>query len=184
MNGSAIYSKNANLLICILVLMLSKGGIAKNMTDSFEQVELDGWTDEEDELLRKLVKKRLSVKRSKDHDLKFVSDILDGESSEKRLASILNGTVEVKTHKSVKKYGNVFIEVTDRGRPSGIMTSKAEWQAEVLEGEGYDGEVIILIKTHRLKNMVDGKYYIRGGDASTGAKIKLKELTDPYEEKQ
>lgn len=158
---------------------LSRDGTVKNMTDSFEQVELDGWTEEEDKQLRALIKKRLSVKRSKDHDLKFVSDILDGESSEQRLASILNGTVEVKTHKSVKRYGNVFVEVTDRGRPSGIMTSKAKWQAQVLEGEGYDGEVVVLLKTERLRHIVEDKHYIKGGDASTGAKVKLSELLEP-----
>lgn len=152
------------------------------MTDEFKQVELDDWTDEEDEELRRLLEKRLSVRRSSDHDLKFManakymSDILEGEGSEQRLAQILNGNVEVKTHRSVNHYKNVFVEVTDRGRPSGVMTSKAEWQAQVFEGEGYNGEVIVLIKTNRLKRITEKHWYVKGGDASMGAKVNRNSL--------
>lgn len=149
------------------------------MTDKFEQAELEGWTDEEDKLLRKLVKKRLSIRRSKEHDLKFVSDMLDGEAKERNLASILNGSIEVKADKAAQKTGNIYVEVTDRGRPSGINTTTAEWQAQFLTGEGFDSEVVVLIKTDRLRKIVEGKKTVNGGDASTGVLVKLKKLMEP-----
>lgn len=140
------------------------------MTDKFEQVQLDGWSDEDEKELRRLIKKRLSVKRSKDHDLKMVSDMLDGESGENKLVKILNGNIEVKSHRNTDKYKSVFVELTDRGRASGIATSKAEWQAQVFGGAGYNhGEVIVLIKTERLRELSKGARVIKGGDASTGA---------------
>lgn len=142
----------------------------------FDVVPLDDWTEAEDEELRRLLEKRLSMRRSYDHDLQYMADILEGEGSEQRLAQILNGNVEVKTHRSVNHYKNVFVEVTDRGRPSGVMASKAEWQAQVFEGDGYNGEVIVLIKTNRLRRITEKHGYVRGGDASTGAKVNRNSL--------
>lgn len=150
--------------------------MAKRKKEDFGQVPLEDWSEEEDEELRRLLEKRLSMKRSYDHDLKYMADILEGEGSEQRLASILNGNIEVKTHRSVNHYKNVFVEVTDRGRPSGVMSSKAEWQAQVFEGDGYYGEVIVLIKTNRLKRITEKHYYVRGGDNSTGAKVNRNSL--------
>lgn len=146
------------------------------MTDNFKQVELEDWTEKEDKLLRKLVKKRLSMKRSFDHDLKYLSDILDGEEHEKSLAKVLNGDIEVKTQKTVNKTKNVFVEVTDRGRPSGVMSSKSEWHAQIFEGDGFNGEVIVLIKTSRLKRITEKHWYVKGGDHSTGAKVNRNSL--------
>lgn len=137
----------------------------------FEMEPLKGWTKKDEKQLKELIAKRLSVRRSFDHDLKYVADILDGESSEQRLAAIINGNIEVKTHKSVNHYKNVFVEVTDKGRPSGVMSSKAKWQAQVFEGPGYNGEVVVLIKTDRLKRITEKHWYVKGGDASTGAKV-------------
>lgn len=153
------------------------------MTDKFEHAELDGWSEEEDQLLRKLVKKRLSVRRSKGHDLQFVADMLDGESHEKNLASILNGSIEVKADKAAQKTGNIYVEVSDRGRPSGIHTTTAEWQAQFLTGPGFDSEVVVLIRTERLRRLIEGRYTVNGGDASTGVLVKLKKLMEPiYDE--
>lgn len=149
------------------------------MTDKFEHADLDGWTEEEDQLLRKLVKKRLSIRRSKGHDLKFVADMLDGESHEKNLASILNGSIEVKADKAAQKTGNIYVEVTDRGKPSGINTTTAEWQAQFLTGKGFDSEVVVLIRTERLRRLIEGKRTVNGGDASTGVLVKLKTLMEP-----
>lgn len=142
----------------------------------FEQEPLADWTEAEDEELRRLLEKRLSMKRSYDHDLKYMSDILDGEGHEQTLAKILNGNIEVKTQKTVNKTKNVFVEVTDKGRPSGVMSSKSEWHAQIFEGDGFDGEVIVLIKTKRLRRITEKHYYVRGGDASTGAKVNRNSL--------
>lgn len=161
--------------------MLRNVCTVENMTDKFEHDELVDWTDEEDETLRRLVNKRLSMRRSKGHDLKFVADMLDGESHEKNLASILNGSIEVKADKAAQKTGNIYVEVTDRGKPSGINTTTAEWQAQFLTGKGFDSEVVVLIRTERLRNMVEGKRTVNGGDASTGVLVKLTTLMEPID---
>lgn len=140
------------------------------------------WSKEEDAELRRLVKKRLSMKRDAGRDLVFANDLLDGEEKERQLASILNGDVEVKTHRGAGKYGSVFIETMQGCNQTGIRTSTADWQAQVLDGEGFNGEVIVLIKTDRLKRIVDRHYHIRGGENSRGAKIKLKDLLETDEQ--
>ena len=148
----------------------------------YEQTKLKEWTDEDEAELKRLLKKRKSVKRADSHDIKFVSDMLYGEESERVLEEALNGNIEVKTHRKVKRYRNIFVELSDRGKPSGIVTSKAEWQAHFLQGEGYEGEVAVLIKTERLRRISAGKTPVRGGDASTGVKVPLTELMEPYEQ--
>lgn len=142
----------------------------------FDMVPLEDWTEAEDEELRRLLEKRLSMKRSYDHDLKYMADILDGEGHEQELASILNGHIEVKTQKTVNKTKNVFVEVTDKGRPSGVVTSKSEWHAQIFEGPGFNGEVVVLIKTKRLKRITEKHWYVKGGDAATGAKVNRNSL--------
>lgn len=148
----------------------------------YTQTKLKEWTDEDEVELKRLLKKRKSVKRAEGHDIKFVSDMLFGEESERVLEEALNGNIEVKTHRKVKRYGNIFVELSDRGKPSGIVTTKAEWQAHFLQGEGFEGEVAVLIKTERLRRIITGKTPVRGGDASTGVKVPVKELIEPYEQ--
>jgi len=142
------------------------------------QSNLENWTDEEDKLLRELIRKRLSVKREDQTsgDLKFVADMLNGEDSERNLLSIINGNVEVKTHSKAGEYGAVFIETMQGCNQTGINTSKADWQAQVLDGEEFNSEVIVLINTKRLKSIVSRHFHIKGGECSRGAKVKLKDL--------
>lgn len=142
----------------------------------FDLEALDGWSEQEDKELRRLLKKRMSMKRSYDYDLKYAADVLDGEQYEQKLAQILNGHIEVKTQKTVNKTKNVFVEVTDKGRPSGVMTSKSKWHAQIFEGEGFNGEVIVLIRTDRLKRITEKHWYVKGGDNSTGAKVNRNSL--------
>ena len=55
-----------------------------------------------------------------DLDLKF------GQEKENELQEIFNNKlVEVKTDRVCQKTGNVFVEIEDNGKPSGIMNTKA-----------------------------------------------------------
>jgi len=54
-----------------------------------------------------------------DKDLKF------GQQYENELQEMVEGKVEVKTDRLCQKTGNVFVEIEDKGKPSGINTSKS-----------------------------------------------------------
>lgn len=97
---------------------------------------------------------------------KFDRDYKRGEIGEKLLESILIGpaenitTIEVKTDYWQKDSGNVAIEVECRGKPSGLMISKAIWYAFYLEGR----DRIILIKRKELLRFLNNnikRYEVR-----------------------
>ena len=95
---------------------------------------------------------------------KFDLDLLEGQIAEHILATLLAGTIEVKTDSAVSRTRNVAIEYLCSGKPSGIRTSEAEHWAFVLNGERYQKEVIVLIKTERLKRLLNGCRTVNGGD--------------------
>ena len=95
---------------------------------------------------------------------KFDLDLLDGQVAENVLANLLAGTIEVKTDSAVSRTGNVAVEYLCSGRPSGIRTSEAEHWAFVLNGEKYQKEVIIIIRTKRLLTLLNGCRTVNGGD--------------------
>lgn len=73
-----------------------------------------------------------------DYDMKC---FVDGEAGEQIVMQYLtdsaNGgtfTVEVKTDRRAAETGNVFIELTAKGKKSGILTTKAKWFT-ILAGE-------------------------------------------------
>ena len=61
--------------------------------------------------------------------------------------------IEVKRDRKLQETGNVYIEYFCRGKPSGIDVTKSRWWAEVLPGEGYGDEVVVLIKSDRLRRL-------------------------------
>lgn len=137
------------------------------------------WTESDEaelQRLRPLLKKyrRLS-KADKTHDLKFMSDLLDGEAGERRvMAAIEKG--EVKRDFGVSKSGNVFVEFESYGKPSGLAATESDWFIYVLDGDEYRGEVMVGLRTERLKRIADNFDFIRPcGDhnASKGKLIKL-----------
>ena len=67
-------------------------------------------------------------------DNKFDVDLEFGEKFEKSLAKILTlGKIEVKTERDKwKRTGNVAIELSSRGKLSGLNTTKADWWCQVL----------------------------------------------------
>jgi hypothetical protein len=144
------------------------------MSNSLEQVILDSWSKEEEDQLNALIKKRLSVRRDAGADLIYVSDLLEGEREERNLANILK-SVEVKMHRGVARFGSVFIEVgkivNGREISTGLSTTTAEWQAHIFAKEGFDSEVIVLIKTERLRRIIKKCPVVSGGENSRGAVV-------------
>ena len=81
-----------------------------------------------------------------DLDLKF------GQEKENELQEIFNNKlVEVKTDRVCQKTGNVFVEIEDNGKPSGIMNTKAIYFAFCLWKEERKDQVWVLIPTKILK---------------------------------
>jgi len=91
----------------------------------------------------------------------------EGEIAENTLADLMQSdgtTVEVKRDFKISDTGNLAIEFMCGGNPSGISTSQAEWWAYMLDGEYYNGEVIILIRKKRLERLLLPARVVRGGD--------------------
>ena len=99
------------------------------------------------------------------YDLKFGEE---GESLVKSLLVDENSTVEVKRDRLVSRTGNIAVEISYKGNPSGLMKTQANWYAFVLSGEDYNDEVVILVKTSRLKKLVEtvkrDRGTVMGGD--------------------
>ena len=93
-----------------------------------------------------------------DLDLKF------GEKFEGCLADILNrGKVEVKTERDLwAKTGNIAIEVRYKGRPSGLLVTKADYWAHIMTKDG-DIKFMVIIPVETLKNRA--RHLLRSGRA-------------------
>ena len=115
-----------------------------------------------------------------DFDLDFPA----GQAAERFLDELLGSghTIEVKREAKVSITGNVAIEFECRGKPSGIATTKAHWWAFVLDGEKYGGDIVILVRTTRLKELarqlyIQGKWKI-GGDEGSNTKLVIASLPE------
>ena len=137
----------------------------------------NNWSDEKEETLRALIKERLSLSvADKSHDIKFAQNLIEGHEAEDFVEYVL-AKGEVKRDYGVGKTGNIFIEHLSRGKPSGIATTASDYFIYVLDGEGYDAEVFVGIKTTRLQRLLDNiKWTVNGGDNKT-SKGKLLRLT-------
>ena len=110
----------------------------------------------------------------------FDLDFPDGVAAERLVREILageRGPVEVKRDFKVSETGNVAIEFECRGKKSDIAVTKATWWAIVLDGDIFTHEVIIFIKTTRLKeiarDMYKNKGFVIGGDKGSNTKMVL-----------
>ena len=102
---------------------------------------------------------------------KFDIDIIEGEFAERMIKELLEGqrgTIEVKRDFKVTETGNLALEYEYRGRKSGLAKTEATWWAIVLDGERFAHQMVILIKTERLKElgnqMYKKGYKVPGGD--------------------
>lgn len=117
---------------------------------------------------------------------RFDLDLKLGQHFENTLFSILTSEndvkVEVKRDFLASETGNLAIEYKCRGKLSGLSVSLADWYAFFLGGDEYKDEVIVLIKTDRLKKIVKkvynkNKQKIMGGDDNLSEMI----LIDVYQ---
>jgi|TARA_R110002012_G_scaffold179021_2_gene344442 hypothetical protein len=131
--------------------------------------------------------KEYQVKNNKNN--KFDIDLDFGVKYENSLAKILAiGKVEVKTERDKwKETGNIAIELTCRGKDSGIKVTEAEWWAHILSWKG-NIKSVILLPVDELKRIVKNSVRYRngrivmGGDdnASEMALIPLEDLANEF----
>jgi hypothetical protein len=124
-----------------------------------------------------ILKRLLSWLRRGSHaDKRFDINLIEGKIAEGSLARLLQDdsgmTVEVKRDFKFADTGNIAVEGSCNGKPSGIMATEAEWWAYVLDGPGYDGEVVVLMKTERLRKLIAPLPVRSGGDKGM-ARFKL-----------
>lgn len=122
-----------------------------------------------------------AISGKKDIDI----DFRDGKIANKKLENILRGTtVEVKYDRRAHKTGNIFIELSCRGKPSpsGLFNTPDTWFAIIIANYG----LVVLRRTEVLRTVVktltfQGKLVaenVEGGDdnASIGHLIKIADL--------
>ena len=93
---------------------------------------------------------------------KFDIDLQYGQVREEALSDILqNAKIEVKTERDKwKETGNICIEFSCRGKPSGIAVTEAKWWVHVL-ADGDDTSCMLMFPTEKLKEIAR-KYYANG----------------------
>jgi len=114
---------------------------------------------------------------------------LEGENLLRLIAKAYIGrgedAVEVKNDQKVSDTGNLYIERQSRETISGIDASSVPYWALVLNGPEYKREVIVIIKTTRLREICQRSGYgnIQGGDSNTsrGYLIPVDKLVRPLE---
>jgi hypothetical protein len=100
----------------------------------------------------------------------FRYDLEVGQIAEKELASVLaNEKIEVKRDMMAAKTGNIFIEYSSRGKPSGIATTQAKYYCFAID------ELYIFVPTNKLKDLVRPYLFtnrdVVGGDNDTSKGI-------------
>ena len=133
------------------------------------------------------LKEYQNIKYNKNN--KFDVDLEFGEKFEKSIAKILTlGKVEVKTERDKwKKTGNIAIELSSRGKLSGLNTTQADWWCQVLTLKGdivgvymWPIKLFKKIVKHSVK-MGRGRM-VMGGDNDTSelALIPIEDLTNGF----
>ena len=93
--------------------------------------------------------------------------------------------VEVKNDQKVSETGYVYIERESRGKASGIDASNSPYWAIVLDGDKFKREVIVIIKTERLREICQhsdsGDVPGGGSDTSRGYLISPEKLVKSLE---
>lgn len=95
----------------------------------------------------------------------FDIDLNFGQINESKVRDIFegDGSIEVKTERGIwKKTGNIAVEISYRGNPSGISNTDAKWWIHVLnDDDAMDSAMIFDVDTLRKKI----KDMIKSGDA-------------------
>jgi hypothetical protein len=114
------------------------------------------------------------------NDKRFDLDLAYGQVFENKVAEILqNSKIEVKTEKDKwKSTGNIVIEHESRGRPSGIITTEADyWLHNCAIGDNIVFSLLLKVSTLRKYIATHNPRSVRGGDDMT-SKLYLIKLTD------
>lgn len=91
----------------------------------------------------------------------FKYDLKVGKLAEKNLSKLLSGkNIEVKLDRWTQITGNIAVEYMNRGKLSGISTSKADFWCFVIEIKG-NQDLIIMVDTNKLRD-VARRYYNAG----------------------
>ena len=123
-------------------------------------------------------------------DSKFDIDLSYGEIKEKELALILmDEKIEVKSERGQwQETGNIAVELSSRGKPSGLVTTKANWWVTTLnDGDKVKGIIMLPIadmKKHTKAIVKSGRgKVVMGGDDDT-SELALIQITDLIKEVQ
>lgn len=114
------------------------------------------------------------------NDKRFDLDLAYGQVFEKKVADILgNSKIEVKTEKDKwKQTGNIVIEYESRGKPSGIITTEADyWLHNMAYGDNIVFSILVSVTTLRRYIAQHNPRSVIGGDDMT-SKLYLIKLTD------
>jgi len=125
------------------------------------------------------------VRDNGEADHRFDVNLLEGKLSESEWSDILQ-TVEFKKDYQAHRTGNIAVEYSFNGKPSGISTTEAEYIAYVLVDKVQEDNVAIFLKTSILRKMCrkyidDPQRDITGGDNNNSHLILLpvEELLNP-----
>lgn len=113
----------------------------------------------------------------------FDIDLRHGEAGEQAFVHVfLKAKVEHKRDDKCRVTGNVFIEYKQKGRPSGIAVTTANWWA--IE---YDEECWVIVPTDRLKALArqaakEPRRLVKGGDNNLydGVLVPIEWLVRPF----
>jgi hypothetical protein len=114
------------------------------------------------------------------NDKRFDLDLAYGQVFEQKVAEILGQSkIEVKTEKDKwKTTGNIVIEYESRGKPSGIITTEADyWLHNCAIGDNIVFSLLLKVSTLRQYIAKHNPRSVRGGDDMT-SKLYLIKLTD------
>ena len=114
------------------------------------------------------------------NDKRFDLDLAYGQVFEQKVAEILGQSkIEVKTEKDKwKTTGNIVIEYESRNKPSGIVTTDADyWLHNLAMGDSIVLSFLLKVSTLRQYIATHNPRSVRGGDDMT-SKLYLIKLTD------
>jgi hypothetical protein len=114
------------------------------------------------------------------NDKRFDLDLSYGQVFEHKVAEILGQSkIEVKTEKDKwKTTGNIVIEYESRGKPSGIITTEADyWLHNLAMGDTIVCSLLLPVRTLRTYIKANNPRVVKGGDDMT-SKLYLIKLTD------